>query len=93
MKQTLRILAVLIVLAAAGFWFAAGANRGFSKTSVFIKTVDEVTGIEGTTEQKKFIPGVDFLAAAFGGAVVLAGVSFLFRNRKPNQINNPSTTL
>jgi hypothetical protein len=81
MKRTLRILAVLIALAAIGYWFAAGANRGWTKTSVAQKTVDEITGIEGITYDKKFVPGVDFVAAGLGGAVVLAGLSFLFRNK------------
>ncbi len=81
MKQTLRLIAVLIALAAAGYWFAAGANRGWSKTSVPHKTLDEVTGIEGVTYEKKFVPGADFLAVLLGGSVLLTGASFLFRNR------------
>jgi hypothetical protein len=85
-KKALRILAVIIVLAAAGFWLATGANRGWTKTSVPIKTLDEVTGIEGVTYQKKFVPGVDFLAAGIGSAVLLMGTSFLFRT-KSNQTN------
>jgi len=37
-----------------------------------VKTLDPVTGIEGISYQKKFLPGVDFLGAAFGGAAMLA---------------------
>lgn len=92
MKKNLRFLAVLIVLAAVGYWFAAGANRGFTKTSVFTRTVDEVTGIEGTTEQKKFVPGLDFLAVTLAGAVVLGGVSFFFRNQNLQSPNHPLTS-
>ena len=79
MKKSLRILALLVVVAAATTWLATGANRAWTKTSVQIKTLDEVTGIEGITYQKKFLPGVDFLAVAFGGAAVLFGASFFFR--------------
>jgi hypothetical protein len=82
LKKSLRILAVIIVLAAAGCWLATGANRGWTKTSVPKKIRDEVTGIEGVTYEKKFVPGVDFLAAAVIGAGLVAGVSFLFRNKK-----------
>jgi hypothetical protein len=82
MKRILRLLALLTVLAAAIVWTATGANRGWTKTSVPIKTLDPVTGIEGITYQKKFLPGVDFLGAAFGGAAFLAGASFLFRKPK-----------
>ena len=81
MKRILQSLALLVALAAAATWLATGANRGFTKTSVAVKTLDEVTGIEGITYQKKFQPGVDFLGAAFGGAALLAGASFFFRKK------------
>lgn len=89
MRKTLQLLALLVVLAAAVTWLATGANRGWTKTSVPVKTLDEVTGIEGITYQKKFLPGVDFLGAAFAGAIVLAGASFFFRKPKTNQPKNP----
>ena len=91
MKKALQILAMLVVLAAGIIWLATGANRGWTKTSVPVKTLDEVTGIEGITYQKKFLPGVDFLGAAFGGAVVIAGASLFFRKpnkNQPTQITN-----
>ncbi len=85
MKRILKILALLVVLAAGTTWLVTGANRGWTKTSVPIKTLDEVTGIEGITYEKKFLPGVDFLGAAFGGAAALAGASLFFRKPKTNQ--------
>ena len=88
MKRTLQSLALLVVLAAAATWLVTGANRGWTKTSVPVKTLDEVTGIEGITYQKKFLPGVDFLGAAFGGAALLTGASFFFRKPKSNQTQN-----
>lgn len=84
MKQSLRILALVVALAAAGTWFITGANRGWTKTSVEQRTLDEVTGIEEIKYEKAFKPGLDFLGGALLGAGALAGVSFLFRN-KPNQ--------
>ena len=88
MKKALRILAVLVVLAAGTTWLVTGANRGWTKTSVPVKTLDPVTGIEAISYQPKFIAGVDFLGAAFGGAVLLAGASFIFRKPKTNQPTN-----
>jgi len=82
MKRILQILAGLLVLAATGLWLASGANRGWTKTSVPVKTLDEVTGIEGISYRKQFLPGVDFLGAAGGGAALLAGASFFFRKPK-----------
>ena len=75
MKKTLRLVATILIVGAIAFWAAAGANRGWTKTSVPKKTVDEVTGIEGVTYEKHFVPGVDFLGAALLGAGVLAGIS------------------
>jgi hypothetical protein len=46
MSKTLRILALVLALAAAGTWLATGGNRGWTKTSVPVRTVDEVTGLE-----------------------------------------------
>lgn len=83
MKKVLKILALLVALAAVATWAVTGANRAWTKTEVQVKTLDEVTGIEGISYQKKFQPGVDFLGAAFGGAALLAGASLFFR--KPNK--------
>jgi hypothetical protein len=89
MKKILRRLALLVLLVAFVAWLATGANRGWTKTSELSKTMDEVTGIEGITYQKRFAPGLDFLGAALLGAGILTGVSFLFRKHN-NQTNNPS---
>ena len=84
MKRILQSLALLVVLAAAVTWLVTGANRGWTKTSVQVKTLDQVTGIEAISYQKKFLPGVDFLGAAFAGAAVLAGISFFVRRSNPS---------
>lgn len=82
MKKFLRILALVVALAGVGTWFVTGANRGWTKTSVEKKTLDEVTGLEAITYEKKFRPGLDFLGAALLGAGALASLSFLFRNQQ-----------
>jgi cytochrome bd-type quinol oxidase subunit 2 len=86
MKKVLRLLAVLFFVGALITWLATGVNRGWTKTSVPVKTMDEITGIEGITYEKRFAPGLDFLGAGLLGAVALTGVSFLFRkNSNQNQ--------
>jgi hypothetical protein len=82
MKKIMQLLAVLVLLAAGTTWLATGASHGWTKTSVMVKTLDPVTGIEGISYQKKFLPGVDFLGAAALVAGVLAGTSLFFRNKK-----------
>jgi len=84
MKLGLKRAALVIALAAVALWLALGANRGWTKTSVPIKVVDEVTGIEANVYKSRFVPGVDFLGVALAGAGVLAGCSILIRNKTPN---------
>lgn len=78
-----------MILAASAliWWLAAGANRGWTKTSVPVKTVDEVTGLEGIEYRKQFVPGVEWLGVSLLAAGVLGGLSFVFR--KP-QTSNPT---
>jgi len=90
-KSALRLLALAILLAAVGYWLAAGANRGWDKNKVPIKTVDEVTGIENVTYQKKFIPGVEFLAKTGAASVLCAAFSFFFRTKRLAQTSNEQT--
>jgi hypothetical protein len=90
-KTILRLIALVIVIGAVVYWAAAGLNRGWTKTSVPIKTMDDVTGIEGVTYHKKFIPGVDFLAAAIGCGILCAGISFLFRTKSGLPTSNQPT--
>ena len=82
MRRALRIFAIILVLAAAALWLATGANLGWTKTSVPLKTVDVVTGLDHIEWQQKFVPGIDFLGATLVASVVLAGASFAFRHKK-----------
>ena len=89
MKKTLRLLALLFFVGALLTWLATGANRGWTKTSAAVKTLDEVTGIEGIAYENRFAPGLDFLGTALFVAGILTGVSFLFRNHN-TQTKHPS---
>jgi hypothetical protein len=82
MKRALRSFSAILILVAAAYWLAAGANSGWTKTSLPVKTVDEVTGLDHIEWQQKFVPGVDFLGAVFLVSGGLAGVSLLFPNKK-----------
>lgn len=81
LAQKLRWVAVAIIGLVVLGWAFSGANTGWTKTSVPIKTLDEVTGIEGIVYQRKFVPGLDLLAlGTVAGAALFLG-SFLLRNR------------
>jgi hypothetical protein len=90
MKKALRMLAVILLIGATVLWGIKGTNTGRTKTSVPVKTLDEVTGIEGINYKKQFVPGVDFLAVAYIAAGLLTGVSFFFppKSKPTNKQDN-----
>ena len=77
MKLLLRLLAAAAFVGANALWFAAGANHGWTKTRVPVSTLDEVTGLTAISYERRFVPGLDFLAVAVLATGGLAGVSFL----------------
>lgn len=79
MRKGLRVAAAGMLGFAVATWLVTGANRGWTKTTVSVRTLDPVTGIEGITDQPRFLPGVDFLGVSLLGTGLLAGASFLFR--------------
>ena len=81
MKKVLLAASIILCGAAVVLWIATGANRGWTKTSVPVKTVDEVTGLEGIPYQKRLLPGLDFLGAALLGSILLGGVSLFIRSK------------
>jgi hypothetical protein len=85
MRRKLRVAAVLLALAVAGYWAACGANRGWTKTSVFEIQRDPVTELDARIEVKRFVPGADFLGAGLVMASTLAAGSFLIRGKSKTQ--------
>jgi hypothetical protein len=82
MRKPLQIAGLILALVSIFGWGVTGANRGWTKTSVERRTLDEVTGQEAIRYEKAFKPGVDLLAPALLLAIALAGVAFLFPKRK-----------
>lgn len=82
MRTLLRLFALGLLLGSVIWWVQAGSHSGWTKNKVFVEKVDEITGISYPEEQDRFVPGVDFLAAAGGLSLVLGGLSFL-RRRHP----------
>jgi len=81
MRTSLQVVAALLALGVAAFWFFAGSNFGWTKTSVAEKFKDPVTEIEVDRYAKRFVPGVDFLGAGLVTAGALVGTSFFFRKK------------
>ena len=74
---TLRWTALFVALGGTLVWLACGANRGWTKTSVPLHKKDPVTEQDYVEWQKKFVPGIEFIVAEMGVALVLFGASFL----------------
>lgn len=86
MKRMLQMLALTLVVGGVAAWLAAGAHRGWTQTSVPVKTLDEVTGIEAISYRRQWVPGLDFLGAALLGGGLLAAASLWTRNKpKPRK--------
>ena len=79
--KALRLFAGILLVGGVLAWLVTSAHRGWTKTSVPRKTVDEVTGIEGVAYESRFVPGVDFVAMALLGSGLLAGISWLIHKR------------
>jgi len=86
MKRNLQIIAAVLALATLSLWLAKGANTGWTKNRVQVKTVDPVTEIEQVEWQNKFLPGLDILGGglAFAGALI-AGSLFIRKQTKQQQ--------
>ena len=77
MKLWLRIISLDVAAIGVILWLALGANRGWTKTSVTHWQKDPVTDIDGPVIEKRFVPGIELLAAWLAANAVLFGVSFL----------------
>lgn len=82
MKRMLRLFAAVTAAAGLVWWLAAGANRGWTKTSVPTLEVDEITGLEFPVYVDRFVPGVELLAMFFAVAAGALAVSFFLRPRR-----------
>lgn len=86
MKRSLQILAVVLAVATLSVWLAKGANTGFTKNRVQVKTVDPITEIEQVEWQDKFLPGVDFLGGGLiAGGALFVGSLFIRKTNKQQQ--------
>ncbi len=79
MRRILLYSALAIAFVAIVAWLVLGANRGWTRTSVAIRTMDEVTGIEGIEYRHQFVPGMELLGGVLLGCACLAASAFLYR--------------
>ena len=84
MRRILQWLALGLAAVAMAGWLALGANRGWTKTTVTRWQKDPVTEIDGPVIEKKFVPGIDLLAASLAAALAVFVLS-LFTSKTKNK--------
>jgi hypothetical protein len=82
MRKMIQVFALLLAVVVVCIWLLSGRNTGWTKNKVFEPVHDPVTGIDGSVEVKKFIPGIDFLGIGLGLAALQFGSSFIVRKDK-----------
>jgi hypothetical protein len=82
MRAILQVTAVILLIGSVGWWWHAGSNKGWTKTSRQVWKYDEVTEISYPEIEKSFVPGVEFLAGAGLASALLYGTGFLLNRRK-----------
>jgi hypothetical protein len=85
MRTGLRVASLFLALVTVVLWLFGGPNLGWTKTSVMVKSIDPVTDQEIVNWEKRFLPGVDFVAGGLVSAGILFGASFVFRKKAPAQ--------
>jgi hypothetical protein len=83
MKRALRAVGLFVWVTGIVVWTLLGANRGWTKTSVQVRRIDPVTEQDIVTWEKRFLPGLEFLAGTvFAGGLLFA---FSFFGRSANR--------
>jgi len=85
LSKFLRIAALLVAVGVTVFWLSSGAHTGWSMNKVPVTLTDEITGIEYTEYEDRYVPGLEILIGAWGGSVVLFGASFVGRRSQPSK--------
>ena len=84
MRRILQRIALGLAVVVVAGWLALGANRGWTKTTVTRWQKDPVTEIDGPVVEKKFVPGLDLVAACLTGALALF-IASLFVSKTKNK--------
>ena len=86
LRNLLRIIAALLIAVTAGYWFVAGAHRGWSMDQVPMEQIDEITGLTYTIYEERYVPGIEVLGSGVGlGLLLLVGTLFGKRSSDPTK--------
>ncbi len=82
MKFFLILTGTLVILAGGAWWVMMGAHTGWTKTSVAVHKIDEITEIPYVDYDKRLVPGIEFPVAFLGVGAVLAGAGWWVGRKK-----------
>lgn len=71
------MLAITFSFVTLVFWLFGGPNLGRTRTAITLWAQHPATGVPGPVRDRRFVPGVDFLAGSWAVAGALFAVSFL----------------
>lgn len=83
-RLPIRLFASLLLITVLGFWLKGGGHTGWSMDRVPVQKIDEITEIEYTVYEERYVPGLDVLAIGVAGAIVCFSLTFLpfFKSKK-----------
>ncbi len=81
MQTGFRLAALAVAFVSLVFWLFGGPNLGRTGNPVPRGEPNPVSGVAGPVVDRRFVPGVDFLAGAGLLSGALFAVSYLLRDR------------
>ncbi|KXU37139.1 hypothetical protein AXK11_02915 [Cephaloticoccus primus] len=85
-RLALRLIAAFVFVFGLVYWAGKGAHTGWSMNRVPVTQVDEITEIEFTTYEERFVPGIEWLGGAMALGVLSFGLSFFFRPKENPEV-------
>jgi LPXTG-motif cell wall-anchored protein len=83
MKSVPTLIGLLVMIAGGSWWALNGAHTGWTKTSVAVEKVDEITEISYVEYEDRLVPGIEFPVAFAGAGIALIGLGWwLGRKRR-----------
>jgi hypothetical protein len=75
MKSLPALLGLFLIIGGVSWWAYKGAHTGWTKTSVAIEKIDEITEIPYVEYEKRLVPGIEFPVAfvGIGGGLLAVG--------------------
>ena len=67
-----------------------GSHTGWSMDKVPVQLVDEITGIEYTEYEDRYVPGIEFLGAGIAFAGLVFGLTFIGYRQDKQQLHHSS---